>query len=391
MSRDLVFFALSLFTWGLGESMFLLFQPLYLQQLGASPFTIGAILGAWGAAIAVTHIPAGHLADRFGQRPLLWAAWLIGLVATLLMALGVTLPIYVTGLLLYGFTMFAVAPMNSYITATRGKWSVGRALTLGSAAFNLGAIVGPWLGGRIADQAGIRTIYWFALGIFLLSTSTIFFLRPQPAEKADPEKDRNRIHFSKPYLLYLAEIFIVILVTTLPQPLSSNFLMNQGGLTFGQIGQLGAISSLGVVIFNLVLGHLNVRLGWILAQFTVGLFAFLLWRGTSLPWYTIGYFLLGGYRVARSLGTAQVRELVSPSVIGLAYGITETVNSVAALLAAPLAGFLYGFHPTWMYSFSFFLILFTILISYLVSPSRQRSGYAPIPADPAEETIQPAE
>ena len=52
MSRDLILVSISLFTWGIGEGMFYMFQPLYLQQWGASPVLIGALLGGMGAAMA---------------------------------------------------------------------------------------------------------------------------------------------------------------------------------------------------------------------------------------------------------------------------------------------------------------------------------------------------
>ena len=77
MTRDLIFMIISLFTWGIGEGMFMYFQPIYLQQWGADPEP-----SAWfmrvGVAIMVTQIPAGILADRIGARPILrlsWAAW----------------------------------------------------------------------------------------------------------------------------------------------------------------------------------------------------------------------------------------------------------------------------------------------------------------------------
>ena len=90
MNRNLVFIALALFTWGMGESMFINFQPIYLAQLGSDPQQIGLILGAVGLTMAVTHMPAGHLADRIGRRPLLVAAWSIGFAAAVvpLVAVG---------------------------------------------------------------------------------------------------------------------------------------------------------------------------------------------------------------------------------------------------------------------------------------------------------------
>src|SRR5512135_756529 len=113
MSRDLILLGFSLMTWGVGEGMFLIFQPLYLQQLGATPVTIGAIIGAAGIAMTVAHIPAGHLADRIGRKPVLLAAWLIAIIATWLMALSRSLPLFVLGMLVYGLTTFVSSPMNS--------------------------------------------------------------------------------------------------------------------------------------------------------------------------------------------------------------------------------------------------------------------------------------
>ena len=121
MSRDLILLGISLMTWGVGEGMFFIFQPLYLQQLGANPVTIGTILGAAGIAMAVAHIPAGHLADRIGRKPLLVAAWFTAMLATWVMALAPSLPLFVFGMMIYNLTAFVSSPMNSYITAARGK------------------------------------------------------------------------------------------------------------------------------------------------------------------------------------------------------------------------------------------------------------------------------
>jgi MFS family permease len=88
LSPSLILVGVSLFTWGIGEGMFLYFVPLYLEQLGAAPFVIGTVFGAFGFAMLLAHIPAGYLSDKVGRRPLIRAAWILGLVATWVMALG---------------------------------------------------------------------------------------------------------------------------------------------------------------------------------------------------------------------------------------------------------------------------------------------------------------
>ncbi len=119
MSKDLILIALSLMTWGIGEGMFLFFQAPYLEQMGADSLQIGRILGLVGMAMAITHLPAGFLSDRIGRKPLLIAAWSIGTAATWVMALAPSLPLFVTGAILYGFTAFVMTPLNSYITSAR--------------------------------------------------------------------------------------------------------------------------------------------------------------------------------------------------------------------------------------------------------------------------------
>src|SRR5512137_1736350 len=99
MSISFIFLCISLFTWGVGEGLFFVFQPIYLAQLGANTMTIASVYAAFGAAMMAAHIPAGYLADRLGRKPLLLAAWASGLIATWLMALARTLPAFIVGML----------------------------------------------------------------------------------------------------------------------------------------------------------------------------------------------------------------------------------------------------------------------------------------------------
>ncbi len=363
MSSDLIILGTSLMIWGVGEGMFLIFQPLYLQQLGANPVAIGALLGAGGIAMAVAHIPAGYLADRIGRKPLLLAAWILAMLATWVMALAPSLPLFVVGMLAYYLTSFVSSPMNSYITAARGKLSVGRAITMVSALYNTGAILGPWLGGQVGLHFGLRTIYVIAGSAFILSSIILFFLRHQPIDVHDADAENNGNVFDRRFVLYQAIILLAGFSMYLAQPLSSNYLQNQQHLTFGTIGILGTVTSIGIVILNLGLGSLKPRIGYLLGQISVCAFTLILWRTASFPWFCIAYFMLGGYRITRSLATAQTRHLVPQSRMGLAYGITETVGTSAIILAAPVAGFLYKIDPSLMYISGFFLIVISFMIS----------------------------
>jgi MFS family permease len=371
MSRDLIMVALALFTWGIGEGAFLYFQPLYLEELGASPIGIGTILGAVGIAMTVAHIPAGYLADRFGRRSLMWAAWISGLVSAWIMALSRSLSTFVIGAVLYGITAFVVSPMHSYITAARGELSVGRTLTLITAIYNAGGIIGPILGGIIGDRFNLQQIYFCSAISFFVSNILIFTIRPQPVEST-MQGNAGSLRENRAFKGYMVIIFIVMFALYLPQPLTQNFLQNERGLSLRLIGTLGAIGSLGNVILSIGIGYLKVYPGFILSQISVLLSTLIIWKWIGMPLFALSFFLRGGYRVARSLSIAQVQELISSSNMGLAFGIAETAGGLATVLAPPFAGILYAQNPIRVFTVSMILIIFSLIVSLLFKPSPKK-------------------
>ena len=373
MSRDLVLIACALMTWGLGEGMFYFFQPLYLQELGADPLKIGSILGLVGLATMLAYLPAGFLSDHIGRRPLIWTAWVFGAMATILMAAAKSLPVFVGGMVLYGLTNFVTVPLNSYTTHARGQWSIGRTLTLISASFYIGFILGPLIGGYIGQNIGLHANFTVAAVIFVISSSIILFIRPQPVE-TDADGDKLTVFrslWNGRYAQYLLLTFFVMFGLYLPQPLTPNYLQNLRGISLVVMGQLISMRSLGVVVFSIVLGHLNARLGYLLAQVCMGLFTALIWLGAGLPAYMAGYLLMGSYITARGLVLAQGRTLVHAPNMGIAYGSLETVMSLALVLGPPLAGYLYSINPNLIYSTSLALIGAGLVANLVFSPLRR--------------------
>ena len=363
MSRDLILLSISMMTWGVGEGMFFIFLPLYLQQLGAVPVAIGLILSAAGIMMTIAHIPAGHLADRIGRKPLLLTAWITAMVAAFVMALAPSLPLFVVGFLLYNLTAFVSSPLNSYVTAARDKLSVTRAITMVSAIYNSGVFIGSFLGGQVGERFGLQTSYFISGGIFFISLIILLFIKSQAVEIRDPDQAGNYKFVDLRFIRFLSVIFLAGFSMYLAQPLSSNYLQNQKGLSLESIGVLGSISSLGIVVMNLVIGNINPYIGYILVQLSVAAYALILWRATGFAWFCVGYFLMSGYRTSLLLATALTKNLVHQSRMGLAYGMTATVGSSSVILAPALAGFLYQTAPSLMYIVAFCMIVVSLLLS----------------------------
>jgi len=363
MNRDLLLVSLSLFAWGMGESTYRLFQPLYLEQLGASPLEIGAILGGAGIAMTVVHIPAGYFADKFGRRRMMWAAWFLGVASGIIMAAAQTLSVFIFGVLLYGVTAFVIAPMNSYITAARGSWSVGRAIAFTSATYNAGAIIGPLAGGLIGDRFGYANMYIFATVIFVISTILILFIKIQPIEDIDVNSTGLNHIFNRVFLGFLPIIFFAHLAMYVSQPLAMNFLQNYHGLSLSDIGFLGSVGSIGSVVLSLGFGYFNAGIGFILSQLATIFFPFFLLQGETISFFALGYFMLGGFRAARAMSIALLRKYISSAKMGLAYGISETTSGLALIAAPILAGYLYEINPNRMLQFGIILTILSVVFS----------------------------
>lgn len=371
MNRNLFFIAAALLFWGFGEGMFFNFVPIRLEsEFLLSKQQVGLALGAFGFFMAITHIPGGHLADRIGRRPLLIIAWVVGMISTLVMGLAKDLPVYLIGLLGYGLTAFVASPLSSYVTAARGKWEVGTVLSLTSAMFNLGMALGPVTGGWIAERYGMNSSYLVAFAIFVVSNLCLVSIQSQPIDRHDPAAPPQGLLKNTRFVNFLMIYGFVIFAMYLSQPLTPNFLAGVRDLTLTETGWIFSAGALGNSVLTLAFSRLNPRRGFILAQLFVILFAALIWQGTGLPIFMLGYFLLGGFRAARPMALAQTRELVHESQMGLSYGSMETVSAIIFIIAPPIAGFIFDRDPYVVYPLSIGLIVVSIIVSYFFPPRK---------------------
>jgi MFS family permease len=371
LNRNLLLISAALFLWGMGEGMFFNFVPIRLEtEFLLSKQQVGFALGAFGFFMAITHIPGGHLADKFGRRPLLIAAWTLGVISTLMMGLAKSLPIYLVGLFLYGITAFVASPLSSYATAARGKWDVGTALSLTTATYSLGMALGPVSGGWIAEKYGMNISYLVAFGIFVVSTLFMVFIEPQPLDKHDPAAPPLNLLSNTRFISFVMVFAFAIFAMYLSQPLTPNFLKGVRNLSLTETGWVFSAGALGNSLLAFAFSRVKPRYGFLAAQFLVALFAMLIWQGTGLPIFMLGYFLLGGFRAARPMAMAQTRELVHTSQMGLAYGTMETVSSIIFIIAPPIAGFIFELDPFIVYPLAFGLIVVSLLVSYFFSPRK---------------------
>jgi predicted MFS family arabinose efflux permease len=266
-------------------------------------------------------------------------------VAAFLMYLAPSLGPFVAGLVIYYLTLFVMSPLSSYISNARGSWPSARALTTAFSSFNLGLIVGPTVGGSLAETVGLRLVFAVSGIVFALSTVLVLGLGDQPISTDDDGQSAWRVVRQPGMMRFLAVVLFALTALSLSWHLAPNFLTNERGVGLATLGGLGSVNALGVVIINLTLGRTRPKLGFALTHIVVGLSMVGLWLGQSILWYGAGYFLAGGIRTAHALAIAQSEPLVSRRNLGLAFGLVETMYGSAMAFGPALAGILYNVKP----------------------------------------------
>jgi DHA1 family tetracycline resistance protein-like MFS transporter len=133
----------------------------------------------------------GALSDRYGRRPVVLVSNLGMGLDYIFMALAPTLPILFIGRLISGLTAASLSTATAYIAdVTPEEKRAGRFGLIG-AAFGVGFILGPAIGGVLGNW-GLRFPFWAAAGLSLVNAAYGFFILP---ESLTPEHRTPKIHW----------------------------------------------------------------------------------------------------------------------------------------------------------------------------------------------------
>lgn len=166
--------------------------PKLIQSVGEVSLGQAAVIGGWmAAAYSVAQFffapLMGNLSDRFGRRPLLLLA-ILGLgLDFLLHALAPTLAWLFVGRILAGLCGASWIIANAFIADVTAPEERAKAFGLMGAAFGMGFVIGPAVGGLLGEF-GPRVPFYAAAGISLLNLAYGYFVLPEslPAEKRRP-------------------------------------------------------------------------------------------------------------------------------------------------------------------------------------------------------------
>jgi multidrug resistance protein len=170
----------------LGFGIIIPLLPFYAESFGASAITIG-LLGSVFSLMQFLVAPlCGRWSDRIGRRPIILAGLLASAVAYVALALADSLALIFAARIIGGIAGGNIPTAQAYIADITTHENRAKGMGLVGAAFGLGFIIGPALGG-VLTRFGHATPMWCAAALCFANFVAALFLLPE-SRRGTPDR-----------------------------------------------------------------------------------------------------------------------------------------------------------------------------------------------------------
>jgi MFS family permease len=354
--RNLIVCWFGIFVAAIGMSQIAPVLPLYIKHLGVS--NAASIAQFTGLAFGITYIISavfspiwGHAADKFGRKPMILRASLG--MAVVIGCMGFAPNVYVLiGLrLLEGVITGYSTACTTLIATQTDVEHAGYALGTLATASIAGSLLGPMIGGYIAESLGFQPVFFITGALLLMAfiTTALFvkesFIREDkktPSIKEIwnmvPEKSLTITLFVTFFVLavalYSVEPIITVYITQISHNTSHIALL--AGMAF-------SASGLATILAAPRLGKLSDQIGaqkvMLVALVVAGLL-FIPQAFVKNPWQLMGLRFLLGLAVAGlnpSVNTL-VKKITPASLTGRVFGFSMSAGYLGIFGGAVLGG-----------------------------------------------------
>jgi multidrug resistance protein len=335
--------------------------PFYAEGtiFNATPRTVGLLFASYSVMQLIFSPILGGLSDKYGRRPVLFLSIIGTGIGFLVLGLATTTWMLFAGRILDGITGGNISTAQAYIADITTSENRAKGMGLIGAAFGLGFIFGPAIGG-ILSRWGIQVPFFFAASLCFLNAILLYFRLPETITPEHPARhsagggrgiQQVIKSLKQPRLAFVLTIYFLFIVAFSIMTTSfSLYTMFRFGYDAQHTGYLFAyVGLIAVIIQGGLIGRLVKRFGE-LPLVIVGAFCFAI-SLFAVPFVGpvaggLAALLIGGgvFSAGNSLATPALTSLASKSVgpaeQGTILGVTQSVASLARAVGPFLAAVL---------------------------------------------------
>ena len=338
----------------LGFGIIIPLLPFYAETFGASAMVVGLLATSFSLMQFVFAPIWGRLSDRWGRRPIILAGLLGSALSYLAFGLATSLPMLFAARILAGIAGANIPTAQAFIADSTTPQNRARGMGLVGAAFGLGFIFGPAIGGFLSAW-GYQAPAFFAATLSLANFSAALFFLPEslPPERRGVSGRAGRIEafrraITRPRLpLVLLVSFLVMTSFASFESMFALFAEARFGFGATTIGYLFAwVGLVLAVVQGVLVGTLVPRIGEhrlvpaAILVMAVALAGHAL--APTVPWLmaALGLLAMGmGFNSPSIL--AIVSRLADPADQGGTLGISQSLASLARIVGPLWGGFVF--------------------------------------------------
>lgn len=353
----LTFILITVFIDMLGLGILIPVIPFVVREFSPSAFSVGLLSMSFAIFQFVATPILGRLSDQHGRRPLLLFSLFGSGVGYVMFGLATSLPVLFLARIIDGITGGNVSIANAYIADVSKPEDRAKTFGLLGAAFGMGFILGPAIGGTVAHLWGLSAPAFLAAGLAFANTIFGFFVLPE----THPIDKRRKADVSARSLSpiggviramrheHLGRIFLAIFVFNCAfSGLQSNFgvfalvKFNWGpretAMLFSLIGIIGALTQ-AVIVRQLIKKFRDRTIaasGMWVQTVAYSLFAFVprawvLWPASALTSFGAG--------ITQPTLTGIISKSVDATEQGVMMGTMQSVVALTRIVGPLWAGF----------------------------------------------------
>ncbi|MFO7317410.1 MAG: MFS transporter [Bacilli bacterium] len=347
--------------------------PSLMNELSISGTVVGNMVAAFALAQLIASPITGKWTDKYGRKIMIIVGLFLFSFSEFLFGIGKTLEILFLSRILGGISGACIMPaITAFIADITSENERPKALGFMSAAINTGFIIGPGIGGFLAEF-GIR-VPFFAAGVLgaVVAIASIFLLKePERREQPDIMKGQ-KVGWKRVFMPVYFISFIIIFLSTFSlssfESLFSLFVDHKFGFTPRDIAIIvtgGGI--VGAVAQILLFDKLTRRLGEIMVvRLSLILSALLVFVMTIVDSYwsvmLTCWIVFVGFDLIRPGITSYLSKIAGDEQ-GFVGGMNSMFTSIGNIFGPIIGGILFDMNFNFPFYFATIILVVSITIA----------------------------